>query len=83
MAGDRGDDLARAQLAEQNSAQRSGAQHASIGAIRQAATSGPRSRTREGSKARDPGARDRAAVVNSAGAAGLAWLFRIAMKAKP
>ena len=32
---------------------------------------------------RDPRARERAAVVNSAGAAGLFWLFRIAMKAQP
>ena len=42
-----------------------------------------RSRTREGSKARDPRARERAAVVIPAGTAGLTWLLRIAMKAQP
>ena len=34
------------------------------------------SRTRKGNKARDPRARERAAVVIRAGIAGLAWLFR-------
>ena len=39
--------------------------------------------TREGNQARDPGARERAAVVIPAGIAGLTWLFGIAMKAQP
>ena len=45
-------------------------------------SSGPRSRTREGNKARGPWARERAAVVIPAGIAGLTWLFGIAMEAQ-
>ena len=73
MAGDRGDDLAGVQQTE-----RSG-----VSETTGSSSSGPRSRTREGIKAHDPRARERAAVVNSAGAAGLTWLFGIAMKAQP
>ena len=73
MAGDRSDDLAGVQRTK-----RSGVNGTSV-----SSSSGPRSRTREGNKARDPRARERAAVVNSAGAAGLTWLFGIAMKAQP
>ena len=80
MAGDRGDDLARAQLAEQNAAQRSDAQHASNGSVRQA---GLVHAQREGIGACDPRARERAAVVIHAGIAGLTRLFGIAMKAQP
>jgi hypothetical protein len=73
MAGDRGDDLAGVQRTK-----RSGVNGTTV-----SSASGHRSRTREGSKARDPRARERAAVVISAGTAGLTWLFGIAMKAQP
>ena len=73
MAGDRGDDLAGVQRTK-----RSGVTGTPV-----SSSSGPRSRTREGIKARDPRARDGAAVVIPAGIAGLTSLFGIAMKAKP
>ena len=71
MAGDRGDDLAGVQRTE-----RSGVNGTTVSSSR-----GTRSRTREGNKARDPWARERAAVVIHAGIAGLTGLFGIAMKA--
>jgi hypothetical protein len=77
MAGDRGDDLAGAAPSE---AQRSAAQQPASRPVRQA---GVVHAKREGNNARDPRARERAAVVNPAGKAGLAWLFGIAMKAQP
>ena len=73
MAGDRGDDLAGVQRTK-----RSGVNGTPV-----SSSSGPRSRTREGNKARDPRAREWAAVVIHAGTAGLTWLFGIAMKAPP
>ena len=73
MAGDWGDDLAGVQRTK-----RSGVNGTPV-----SSSSGPRSRTREGNKARDPRARERAAVVDSAGPAGMTWLFGIAMKAQP
>ena len=73
MAGDRGDDLAVAQRTKRSD----------VNGTPVSSSSGPRSRTREGMKARDPRARERAAVVDSAGTAGLTWLFGIAMKAQP
>ena len=71
MAGDRGGDLAGVQQTK-----RSGVSGTPV-----RSSSGPRSRTREGNKARDPWARERAAVVIHAGIAGLTGLFGIAMKA--
>ena len=73
MAGDWGDDLAGVQRPQAQRRERNAGQF-----VKQA-----RSRTREGIKARDPRARDRAAVVNSAGTAGLTWLLGIAMTAQP
>ena len=73
MAGDRGDDLAGVQRTKAQRRERNAGQF-----VKRA-----RSRTREGNKARDPRARERAAVVIPAGAAGLTWLFCIAMKAQP
>ncbi len=73
MAGDRGDDLAGVQRTE-----RSGVNETPV-----SSSSGPRSRTREGNRARDRRARERAAFVILAGIAGLTWLFCIAMKAQP
>ena len=61
MAGDRGDDLAGVQRTR-----RSG-----VSGTPASSSSGPRSRTREGNQARDPRARERAAVVITVGAAGL------------
>ena len=73
MAGDRGDDLAGVQQTK-----RSGVNGAPV-----SSSSGPRSRTREGNKARDPRARERAAVIILAGTAGPIRLSGIAMKAQP
>jgi hypothetical protein len=73
MAGGRGGDLAGVQRTERSA--ENGTPVSS--------SSGPRSRTREGIRARDPRARERAAVLISAGAAGLTWLLGIAMKAQP
>ena len=73
MAGDRGDDLAGVQRTT-----RSGVNGTLV-----SSSSGPPSRTREGGMARDPRARERAAVVIHAGIAGLTRLFGIAMKAQP
>jgi hypothetical protein len=73
MAGDRGDDLAGVQRTK-----RSGVSGTPV-----SSSSWPRSRTREGNKARDPRARERAAVVMPAGIAGLTSLFGIAMKEQP
>ena len=64
MAGDRGDDLAGVQRTK-----RSG-----VNGTTASSSSGPLSRTREGVKARDPRARERAAVVIPAGSAGLTAL---------
>ena len=72
MAGDRGDDLAGAAPSE--------AQRPASRPVRQA---GVVHAQREGTQARDPRARERAAVVIPAGNAGLTWLFGIAMKAQP
>jgi hypothetical protein len=60
-----------------------GVQRSGLNGTPVSSSSGPRSRTREGSKARDPWARDRAAVLIPTGIAGLTWLFGIAMKAQP
>ena len=60
-----------------------GVQRSDVNGTPVSSSSGARSRTREGNKARDPCARDRAAVVIPAGIAGLTWLFGIAMKAQP
>ena len=73
MAGDRGDDLAGVQRTK-----RSGVNGTTVSSSR-----GTRSRPREGIKARDPRARERAAVVVPTGNAGVTWLFRVAMKAQP
>jgi hypothetical protein len=73
MAGDRGDDLAGVQRTE-----RSGVNGTTV-----SSSSGPRSRTCEGNSARDPRARERAAVVICAGTTGLTWLSDTAMKAQP
>ena len=73
MAGDRSGDLAGVQ----------GTKRGGVNGTPVSSSSGPRSRTREGNKARDPWARDRAAVVIAAGIAGLTWQFGIAMKAQP
>ena len=73
MAGDQGDDLAGVQRPK-----RSGVSGTPV-----SSSSGPRSRTREGNKARDPWARERAAVVIPAGIAGLTTVLCIAMKAQP
>ena len=70
MAGDRGDDLAGVQRTKRNG----------VNGTPVSSSSGPRSRTREGYKARDPRARERerererAAYVNSADTTDLAWL---------
>ena len=64
MAGDRGDDLAGVQRTK-----RSGVNGTTV-----SSSSGPRSRTREGIRARDPRARERAAVVTPAGNADLTVL---------
>jgi hypothetical protein len=60
-----------------------GVQRSEVNGTPVSSSSGPRSRTREGSKARNPWARDRAPVVIPTGIAGLTWLFGIAMKAQP
>ena len=60
-----------------------GVQRSDVNGTPVSSSSGPRSRTREGNQARDPWARDRAAVVIPAGSAGLTSLFGIAMKAQP
>lgn len=60
-----------------------GVQRSDVNGTPVSSSSGARSRTREGNKARDPCARDKAAVVIPAGIAGLTWLFGIAMKAQP
>ena len=73
MAGDWGDDLAGVQRTK-----RSG-----VNGTPASSSSGHRSRTREGNKARDPRARERVAVVIDAGNAGPTKMFGIAMKAKP
>ncbi len=64
MAGDWGDDLAGVQRTERSA----------DNGTPVSSSSGPRSRTREGIKARGPRARERAAVVISAGNAGLTVL---------
>ena len=61
MAGDRGDDLAGVQRTKRGG----------VSGTPVSSSSGPRSRTREGNKARDPRSRERAAVVTGAGTAGL------------
>jgi len=75
VAGDRGGDLAGVQRT-----QRSAAQRTERRSVRQA---GVVHAQREGNNARGPRARERAAVVIHAGAAGSTWLFGIAMKAQP
>ena len=73
LAGDRGDDLAGVQRTT-----RSG-----VNGTPASSSSGLVHAQREGTQARDPRARERAAVVNLAGTAGLTRLFRIAMKVQP
>ncbi len=73
MAGDWGDDLAGAQRTK-----RSGVSGTPV-----SSSSGPRSRTREGHKSRDPRGTGTGRCRHPAGAAGLTWLFDIAMKAQP
>ena len=74
MAGDRGDDLTGAAPSE---AQRSDLQAGQF--VKRASFT----RSVNESSARDPRARERAAVVIPAGTAGLTWLSCIAMKAQP
>jgi hypothetical protein len=72
MAGDRVNGLVGVQRTK-----RSGVNETTV-----SSSSGPRSRIREGNKARDPRARERAAFMSASGASGVTWLFGIAIKAQ-